>query len=117
MTRRDLQRMQGDQKGRGNGKGFDHSAPIGADHRCRRSDISTKRRDLAQRERRDEAASGSRQMIWSVAETIAYLSSSFELVAGDLIYSGTPENVGAVVKGDIVEAHVDGLPDLRIRIV
>ena len=56
-------------------------------------------------------------MIWSVAEQIANLSEAFELVAGDLIFSGTPENVGAVVRGDVLVAHVDGLSDLTIEVV
>ena len=57
------------------------------------------------------------QMIWSVAEQISRLSEAFELAPGDIIYSGTPENVGPVVKGDIIDAHIDGLPDIRVRII
>jgi fumarylpyruvate hydrolase len=56
-------------------------------------------------------------MIWNVAEQIADLSQYYELMPGDLIYSGTPENVGPVAKGDLIEAHIDGLYDLRARIV
>ena len=56
-------------------------------------------------------------MIWSVAEQIAKLSEAFELKAGDIIYSGTPENVGPVVKGDVLLCKLDGLPDMSIRIV
>ena len=56
-------------------------------------------------------------MIWSVAEQISRLSQAFELFPGDVIYSGTPENVGPVVRGDVIVAHVDGLPELSIRIV
>jgi fumarylpyruvate hydrolase len=55
-------------------------------------------------------------LIWSVAETISYLSGLVELFPGDLIYTGTPEGVGAVVKGDHLEGHVDGLPALSITI-
>jgi 2-keto-4-pentenoate hydratase/2-oxohepta-3-ene-1,7-dioic acid hydratase in catechol pathway len=55
-------------------------------------------------------------MIWSVAEQIAKLSEAFELKAGDIIYSGTPENVGAVVKGDVLLCKLEGLPDMSIRI-
>jgi 2-keto-4-pentenoate hydratase/2-oxohepta-3-ene-1,7-dioic acid hydratase in catechol pathway len=57
------------------------------------------------------------KMIWSVAEQIAKLSEAFELKAGDIIYSGTPENVGPVVKGDVLLCKLDGLPDMSIRIV
>jgi fumarylpyruvate hydrolase len=42
---------------------------------------------------------------------------AFELMPGDIIYSGTPENVGPVVKGDVMDAHIDGLPDLRVKVV
>ncbi|MFX5718518.1 fumarylacetoacetate hydrolase family protein, partial [Acinetobacter baumannii] len=55
-------------------------------------------------------------LIWNVAETISYLSGLVELVPGDLIYTGTPEGVGAVVKGDQLQGHVDGLPDINITI-
>jgi 2-keto-4-pentenoate hydratase/2-oxohepta-3-ene-1,7-dioic acid hydratase in catechol pathway len=56
-------------------------------------------------------------MMWSVAEQISKLSEANELMAGDIIYSGTPENVGPVVKGDVLLGHIDGLPDLSIKIV
>jgi 2-keto-4-pentenoate hydratase/2-oxohepta-3-ene-1,7-dioic acid hydratase in catechol pathway len=57
------------------------------------------------------------QMIWSVAEQINRLSEAFELYPGDIIYSGTPENVGPVVRGDLIEMHIDGLPNLSVKIV
>ena len=56
-------------------------------------------------------------MIWSVAEQISRLSRAFELRPGDIIYSGTPENVGPVVKGDEIEIHIDRFPNLKLRIV
>jgi 2-keto-4-pentenoate hydratase/2-oxohepta-3-ene-1,7-dioic acid hydratase in catechol pathway len=58
-----------------------------------------------------------KQMIWSVAEQISKLSEAFELFPGDIIYSGTPENVGPVVRGDVIEMHIDGLPNLSVKIV
>jgi fumarylpyruvate hydrolase len=57
------------------------------------------------------------QLIWNVPDTIAYLSTLFALQAGDLIFSGTPAGVAAVKKGDVLKGHVDGLPDLIVRIV
>lgn len=54
-------------------------------------------------------------LIWSVPETLAYLSGLVELAPGDLIYTGTPEGVGPVVAGDLLEGHVDGVGDLTIR--
>ena len=53
------------------------------------------------------------QMIWKVPEMIAYLSEYFELAPGDVILSGTPAGVGAVVRGDRLLARIDGLPDAR----
>ena len=52
-----------------------------------------------------------------VDETISHLSSLVELQPGDLIMMGTPEGVGAVVPGDVVEAAVDGISSLSVRIV
>ncbi len=57
------------------------------------------------------------QLIWSVAETIAYLSTLFELQPGDLIFTGTPEGVGAVAKGDLMKGGVDGLGEFSVRVV
>ena len=56
------------------------------------------------------------QMVWSVPEVIAQLSKQVTLVAGDLIYTGTPSGVGPVVPGDLIAAHIDGLPQLTISI-
>jgi fumarylpyruvate hydrolase len=56
-------------------------------------------------------------MIWSIPETVAYLSSLFELQPGDLIFTGTPEGVGAVVKGDVMNGGVDGLGEFSVRVV
>lgn len=57
------------------------------------------------------------QMIWKVAETIAYLSNLFELAAGDIIMTGTPAGVGAVVKGDRMQAQVEGLGVLEVEVI
>jgi fumarylpyruvate hydrolase len=59
------------------------------------------------------------QMIWKVPEMIAYLSELFTLTAGDLILSGTPSGVGAVLRGDRLHGHVDiaGIDDLRVEVV
>jgi 2-keto-4-pentenoate hydratase/2-oxohepta-3-ene-1,7-dioic acid hydratase in catechol pathway len=57
------------------------------------------------------------QMIWSVAEQISTLSEAFELMAGCIIYTGTPENVGPVVRGDVVLGKLVGLPDINVKVV
>jgi 2-keto-4-pentenoate hydratase/2-oxohepta-3-ene-1,7-dioic acid hydratase in catechol pathway len=119
MTRRDLQRGMGDQKKPWEiGKSFDHSAPIGPIHPVARlGDHPTKGSIWLKVNGQTKQDADLSQMIWSVAEQIAQLSRAFELQPGDIIYSGTPENVGPVVKGDVIDCHIDGLPNLGIRIV
>ncbi len=56
-------------------------------------------------------------MIWNPAEAIAYLSTFFELKAGDIIFTGTPEGVGAVVPGDTMHCAIAGLGELQVKIV
>lgn len=56
-------------------------------------------------------------MNWKVADVIANLSTLVHLEAGDLIYTGTPAGVGAIVPGDVLEAAIDGVGTLRARIV
>jgi 2-keto-4-pentenoate hydratase/2-oxohepta-3-ene-1,7-dioic acid hydratase in catechol pathway len=53
----------------------------------------------------------------TVADHSSKLSEANELYPGDIIYSGTPENVGPVVRGDVIEMHIDGLPNLSVKIV
>ena len=118
MTRRDLQRAMGDEKKPWEiGKSFDRSAPMGQLQPAAKTGPFTKgaiwlrvNGELKQNANLD-------QMIWSVAEQISKLSQAFELMAGDIIYSGTPENVGPVVKGDVLLCKLDGLPDMSIKIV
>ena len=118
MTRRDLQREMGDQKKPWEiGKSFDHAAPIGPIHPVAKVGHPQKGAiSLAVNGKVRQNADLS-QMIWSVAEQIAHLSTAFELAAGDIIYSGTPENVGPVVKDDVLLCKIEGLPDMSIRIV
>jgi len=56
------------------------------------------------------------QMIWSIPETIAYLSRFVRLAPGDLIFTGTPENVGAVQRGDLLKGTVEGVGTVQTRI-
>jgi fumarylpyruvate hydrolase len=57
------------------------------------------------------------QMIWKVPEMISYLSEYFELKAGDIIMSGTPSGVGPVVRGDTMEASIEGVGTLTVKVV
>jgi len=117
MTRRDLQN-QAKKTGRpwDMGKGFDHSAPIGTivpvsqvghpDHGLIELKVNGRLRQT----------SDLSKLIWSVAETIAYLSGLVRLAPGDLIYTGTPEGVAAVQRGDLLEGHVAGVGEVTTRI-
>jgi fumarylpyruvate hydrolase len=118
MTRRDLQRALGDEKKPWEiGKSFDQSAPIGPIHKVEQAGhFKDQKISLAVNGTVKQNATLS-HMIWSVAEQIQKLSEAFELKAGDIIYSGTPENVGPVVKGDTILCKLEGLPDLSIKIV
>ncbi len=118
MTRRDLQRFMGDQKKPWEiGKSFDSSAPIGPIHPVARVGHFTKGAISLAVNGVVKQNATLEHMIWSVAEQIAQLSEAFELRAGDIIYSGTPENVGPVVKGDVLLCKIAGLPDLSVKIV
>lgn len=118
MTRRDLQ-MKMREAGRPweLGKAFDQSAPIGPLHKARDSGHFDKAGIWLQVNGKDKQRSDTSKLIWSVAETIAYLSKYFRLEPGDLIYTGTPEGVGPVVKGDLMEGHVEGLGTLRAKVI
>ena len=117
MTRRDLQRAMGDQKKPWEiGKSFDRSAPIGPLHKVEQvGHIGKGKISLAVNGAVKQDATLA-HMIWSVAEQISKLSEANELFPGDIIYSGTPENVGPVVKGDVLLCKIDGLPDMSIKI-
>jgi 2-keto-4-pentenoate hydratase/2-oxohepta-3-ene-1,7-dioic acid hydratase in catechol pathway len=118
MTRRDLQRAMGDEKKPWEiGKSFDQSAPIGAVHKVGQTGHFTQGAIWLKVNGQIKQSANLNQMIWSVAEQISKLSQAFELFPGDIIYSGTPENVGPVVRGDVIEMHIDGLPNLSVKIV
>ena len=118
MTRRDL---QNDMKKQGRpwciGKGFDHSAPIGPITPAALAGDVANAEIYVQVNGEDRQRSNTSQLIWNIAETIEHLSAAWELQPGDLIYSGTPEGVGAVVKGDVMVGAVAGLGELQIRLV
>jgi fumarylpyruvate hydrolase len=64
----------------------------------------------------DRQRSTTSQLIWNIAETIEHLSAAWELQPGDLIFSGTPEGVAAVVSGDTMVGNVTGLPSLTVHV-
>ncbi|MBY4896544.1 fumarylacetoacetate hydrolase family protein [Cupriavidus sp. AU9028] len=118
MTRRDLQN-ESKKTGRPweTGKAFDRSAPIGPIVRV--EDIGHPERGAitlsvngAEKQRGDLS-----DLIWSVPEMVAYLSRLFELQPGDLIYSGTPEGVGPVTRGDVMNCSIEGVGELVVKVV
>jgi fumarylpyruvate hydrolase len=118
MTRRDL---QNDMKIQGRpweiGKAFEHAAPIGPIvpksvtgellAGAISLDVNGERRQTGDL----------RDLIWSVNDTIAILSQAWALAPGDLIYTGTPAGVGAVVVGDVMRASIDGLGAIEVKVV
>jgi fumarylpyruvate hydrolase len=116
MTRRDLQNTaKAGGKPWDMGKGFDRSAPIGAIRPAARIGHPAKGAIWVKVNGQVRQSGDLADMIWSVPETLAYLSGLVELAPGDLIFTGTPEGVGPVVAGDLVEGQVDGVGDLAIR--
>jgi len=118
MTRRDL---QGEAKKMGRpwdtGKAFDQSAPCSALVPVSQCGHRSKGRIYLTVNGQVKQDGDLAMMIWNVPETIAYLSTLFTLMPGDLIFSGTPAGVAAVQRGDVLEGHVDGLPVLHTKIV
>ncbi|MDB5742039.1 MAG: fumarylacetoacetate hydrolase [Polaromonas sp.] len=117
MTRRDL---QGEMKKQGRpwciGKAFDHSAPIGPiTPAAQAGDINHAEISL-QVGNQDRQRSNVSKLIWNVAETIEHLSAAWELQPGDLIYTGTPEGVAAVVAGDTMVGRIAGLEPLTVKV-
>jgi len=118
MTRRDL---QGEQKKLGRpwdiGKGFDQSAPIGPIVPAAQAGDIENAEIWVQVNGKDRQRSTVSKLIWNIGEIIEHVSTAWELQPGDLIFTGTPEGVAAVVKGDTLAGGVAGLPDLRVRVV
>ena len=118
MTRRDLQRAMGDEKKPWEiGKSLDRSAPIGPIHRVAQVGHFTQGAITLKVNGQLKQSADLRQMIWSVAEQISKLSQANELRPGDIVFSGTPENVGPVVPGDVMTGEIAGLPALNVRVV
>ena len=118
MTRRDLQ-SEAKKQGRpwDFGKSFDQSAPISAiypvaSHGHHSSGSITLAVNGTIRQKGDLS-----EMIWNVPETIAFLSRYYQLEPGDLIFTGTPAGVGAVVPGDRLLGRIEGLAELEVEII
>ncbi|MBV8248114.1 MAG: fumarylacetoacetate hydrolase family protein [Comamonas sp.] len=118
MTRRDL---QNEMKKQGRpwciGKAFEQSAPIGPITPAAQAGNIVNAEISLQVNGADRQRSHINKLIWNIAETIEHLSAAWELQPGDLIMTGTPEGVAAVVKGDVLEGAVTGLTPIRLQIV
>jgi fumarylpyruvate hydrolase len=117
MTRRDL---QGEQKKLGRpweiGKSFEESAPIGPIVPAAQAGDIENAEIWVQVNGKDRQRSTVSKLIWNIGEIIEHISTAWDLAPGDLIYTGTPEGVAAVVQGDTLVGGVAGLPELRVRV-
>ena len=117
MTRRDL---QGEMKKQGRpwciGKAFDHSAPIGPITPAAQVPGIAQAEISLQVNGQDRQHSHVSKLIWNITETIEQLSAAWTLQPGDLIFTGTPEGVAAVVAGDTLVGGVAGLETLTVRV-
>jgi fumarylpyruvate hydrolase len=117
MTRRDL---QNDMKKQGRpwciGKGYDRSAPIGPITPADQAGDIAHAAIWVQVNGSDRQRSHVSKLIWNIAETIEHLSKAWELQPGDLIYTGTPEGVAAVVSGDTMTGGIDGLTGITVQV-
>lgn len=117
MTARDLQAIA---KEKGHpwsvAKGFDTFAPLGpfvpASEVPDPQDLEVRLDINGSVRQRGQTA----DMIFTVADLVAWCSSVMTLEPGDLIYTGTPEGVGAVQRGDVLQANISGLPPLTVTV-
>lgn len=118
MTRRDLQAVA-KKAGRPweTAKSFDHSAPCGDLVRVDEAGHLSEGSIWLKVNGETRQSGDLNQMIWKVGESIAYLSSLFELKAGDLIFTGTPAGVSAIQRGDIIEGGIDKLGTVHCKVV
>ncbi len=117
LTRRDLQDMAKQMRRPWDmGKGFDRSAPCSEIQPAASVGHPADGAIWLKVNGAEKQSGDLADMIWNVPESISYLSGLVELAPGDLIMTGTPSGVGAVVAGDAIEVHVDGVGDLNVTI-
>ncbi len=118
MTRRDL---QGEMKKQGRpwciGKAFDKSAPLGPITPAANAGDVANAEIWLKVNGADRQRSNVAKLIWNIGETIEHLSAAWELQPGDLIYSGTPEGVAAVVSGDSLTGGITGLSSINVKVI
>ncbi|MFD0886309.1 fumarylacetoacetate hydrolase family protein [Streptosporangium algeriense] len=117
LTRRDRQRDCRDMARPWEaGKSFDHSAPCGVILPAEQAPSTLAGRLTLSVNGRERQHTSLELMIWNVPEIISHLSRSYRLMPGDLIYTGTPAGVAAVVPGDRIRVEITGLPALTVTI-
>jgi len=97
-------------------KAFDHSAPVGPITRVEDTGVMTSGHVRLQVNGETKQDADISLMIWKIDEIIEKLSEQHKLTAGDIIMTGTPAGVGAVVTGDVLDCSVDGLASMQVRI-
>lgn len=117
LTRRDVQ-IKARDSGRPweIGKAFDHSAPIGAINPLNGRPLPTAGAITLSVNGAVKQKGDLNQLIWNCAEVVSELSKLFELMPGDLIYTGTPSGVGPLQRGDRVEGAIEGVGTIKISI-
>ncbi len=117
MTRRDL---QGEMKKQGRpwciGKAFEQSAPIGPVVPITKTGELTSGAVTLSVNGTQKQKGDLKELIWNVNEVIEEISKAWTLAPGDLIFSGTPAGVGAVVRGDVMEGSVAGVGTLKVAV-
>jgi fumarylpyruvate hydrolase len=117
MTRRDLQlEARAKQRPWDLGKAFEQSAVIGPIKKAGRCAPLGPQRILLRVGDATKQDARISDLIWSVSEIISHLSGYYHLGPGDLIYTGTPEGVGAVVPGDLIHGEIDGLAPVELAV-
>jgi len=117
MTRRDLQNDMREKKRPWDiGKSFAQAAPIAPLHPAGQTGLLERGAIWLDVNGTRRQAGDLADMIWDVPHTLSFLSRYYELLPGDLVFTGTPSGVGAVVAGDHLHGHVDGLTPLRVDI-
>ena len=118
MTRRDLQNDMREKKRPWDiGKSFAHAAPIAPIHPAAATGVLTRGEIALDVDGQPRQRGDLSDMVWKVPEMIAFLSRMYRLEPGDLIFTGTPAGVAAVVAGDRLDGRIAGLTPLSIEIV
>jgi fumarylpyruvate hydrolase len=117
LTRRDLQLEAKESRGTWDtAKGFDQSAPISPLHRAAEIGHPDSGRIWLGVNGEIRQNADLNELIWSVPEALAELSTFFALAPGDLVFTGTPAGVGPLIVGDKVTGGIDGIDDIEITI-